>query len=172
MSEQANVEAFITHNGDLDFFSIHGQTYAVGELRTLLGRLLHRAAPSTVDSACLAGLLELLRTRGHWIASVRCGYAYGGLRLAGNAALLPEAQLWSRRTLEWVASLFEAEWCALLWLGLGRLRILCGGCKPISAGCHPTSRGYNPMCIQVPAALRGGSRRRRRHWRRRRHRRR
>ena len=114
VSEQANVEAFVTHNGDLDFFSIHGQTYAVGELRTLLGRLLHRAAPSTVDSACLAGLLELLRTRGHWIASVRCGYAYGGLRLAGNAALLPEAQLWSRRTLEWVASLFEAEWCALL----------------------------------------------------------
>ena len=154
VSEQANVEAFITHNGDLDFFTIHGQTYAVGELRTLLGRLLHRAAPSTVDSACLAGLLELLRTRGHWLASVRCGYAYGGLRLAGNAAQLPEEQLWSRRTLEWVAALFEAEWCALP----------CGGCNPTSGGC-------NPMCIQVPAALRGGGRRRRRHWRRRRHRR-
>ena len=128
VSEQANVEAFVTHNGDLDFFTIHGQTYAVGELRTLLGRLLHRAAPSTVDSACLAGLLELLRTRGHWLASVRCGYAYGGLRLAGNAAQLPEEQLWSRRTLEWVASLFEAEWCAL----------------PRAGGCNPTSRRLQP----------------------------
>ena len=133
VSEQANVEAFVTHNGDLDFFTIHGQTYAVGELRTLLSRLLHRAAPSKVDSACLAGLLELLRTRGHWLASVRCGYAYGGLRLAGNAALLPEGQLWDRRTLEWVASLFEAEWYAL----------------PCRVGCNPTR-------IQ-PATLRASS---------------
>ena len=45
VSKMANVEAFITHNGDLDFFSINGQTYALGELRTLLqqGGLLGRA---------------------------------------------------------------------------------------------------------------------------------
>lgn len=53
-----NVEGFITHNGDLDFFEINGVTYALDELQLLLPRLLHSKLPAAVDSVCL-----LLRRR-------------------------------------------------------------------------------------------------------------
>ena len=51
-----------------------------------LARLLHVPLPSSVDSVCVAGLLDLLRTAGMWHASVRYGYVYGALELAGNLA--------------------------------------------------------------------------------------
>jgi hypothetical protein len=75
VSEQRNVESFITHNGDLDFFVVHGTTLPLSDLQMLLARLLGRPMPSDVDSACVAGLLDLLRTKGLWLASVRKGCA-------------------------------------------------------------------------------------------------
>ena len=114
--ERANAEAFVTHNGDLDFFVVHGQTYALGDLRRLLQTLLGRPAPAEVDSACLAGLLDLLRTRGCWLASVRYGYLYGALATAGHlSALLALGDSGATSgALAQLAAAFEAEWVALL----------------------------------------------------------
>ena len=64
-------EAYITHNGDLDYFEMHGHLYSIHELQGLLPHVLHRYLPSLTDSCCLAGLFELLRTRGLWLSSVR-----------------------------------------------------------------------------------------------------
>ena len=79
VSAMAHVEANVTHNGDLDFFDIHGVTYELGDVRDLLTSLLHAKPSCTVDSLCVAGLLELLRTKGLWRASVRYGYLFGAL---------------------------------------------------------------------------------------------
>ena len=46
-----NVEHFITHNGDLDFFTINGVCYELDQLQQLLPLLLHHPLPSRVDSA-------------------------------------------------------------------------------------------------------------------------
>ncbi|EOD09678.1 hypothetical protein EMIHUDRAFT_257982 [Emiliania huxleyi CCMP1516] len=69
--ERRSVESFITHNGDCDAFTIHGNKYlyAIADLQLLLVRLLGHPIPSDVDSACVAGLLDMLRTKGVWLAS-------------------------------------------------------------------------------------------------------
>ena len=72
-------ESFITHNGDLDFFELEGKTYSLEDLQCILPALLHAPLPATVDSICVAGLLDLLRTKGMWLASLRLGYAAGAL---------------------------------------------------------------------------------------------
>ena len=84
-----NLEAYITHNGDLDFFQLHGVVVPLSGLQALLPALLHSPLPSSVDSVCVAGLLELLRTAGVWRDSVRFGYVFGSLEwAAGPMALL------------------------------------------------------------------------------------
>ena len=82
--ERRSVESFITHNGDCDAFTIHGNKYAIADLQLLLVRLLGHPIPSDVDSACVAGLLDMLRTKGVWLASVRYGYLFGALSTAGS----------------------------------------------------------------------------------------
>lgn len=87
-SSTLSVEAFITHNGDLDFFQLHEVTIPLHGLQALLPALLHCPLPNTGDSVCIAGLLELLRTAGVWRASVRFGYVYGALEWAGSPMLV------------------------------------------------------------------------------------
>ena len=40
------VEAFVTHNGDLDYYSINGVEYSLGELQALLPAVLHQRSHS------------------------------------------------------------------------------------------------------------------------------
>ena len=92
-SQLTNCEAFITHNGDLDAFRFHGVTYSLGELQQLLPALLHtppNPAAQRVDTLCIAGLLDFLRTKGMWLQSLRYGVVAGGERLmcASNSGRL------------------------------------------------------------------------------------
>ena len=89
--------------------SCPGVTYPLEDVRDILERLLHAPAPAGVDSMCVAGLLELHRTAGVWVASVRYGYAYGALASAGNLAEHLD-QMWSRVDLDRLAKVFETEW--------------------------------------------------------------
>ena len=60
-------------------------TYSLGELQELLPALLHtppNPAAQRVDSLCIAGLLDFLRTKGMWLQSLRYGVVSGGKRLA------------------------------------------------------------------------------------------
>lgn len=64
-----------------------------------------------MDSACIAGLLDLLRTAGMWTASARYGYVFGGLAAFGNLMLLDAAMLCPPKAL---AELLESAWVTLL----------------------------------------------------------
>ena len=51
-----SVEGFVTHNGDLDFFTLHGTTYSLGDVQRLLGWLLSwplTEPSSAMLSACV-----------------------------------------------------------------------------------------------------------------------
>ena len=105
-------EGFITHNGDLDFFTANGVTYALTDVQQLLGHLLGQRMPSDVDSACVAGLVDLLRPQGLWLASVRYGYLYGALARAGSLSDLLD-EMATAAQLETLAAVFETEWATL-----------------------------------------------------------
>jgi hypothetical protein len=107
--EQRAAESFITHNGDLDFFNVHGITYALSDVQRLLARLLGHPMPSDVDSACVAGLLDLLRCKGLWLSAVRYGYLYGALSEAGSLSDKIDG-LATGQQLASLAAVFEAEW--------------------------------------------------------------
>ena len=109
----ANVEMYITHNGDLDFFEWHGVTYPLDDVFIILERLLHFKRPSSVDSAGVAGLLELLRTAGLWEASVRYGYVFGALPRAGKLNHVLDT-IWSASTLASATATFERVWVKVL----------------------------------------------------------
>ena len=111
-----NVESYITHNGDLDFLNLHGVVHPLEEVQTILCAALHTSLPAGVDSMCVAGLLDLLRTAGMWTASVRYGYIYGALAHAsGNVATLAEkGALWDANTLARASEIFESTWTMLV----------------------------------------------------------
>jgi hypothetical protein len=109
----APVEAYVTHNGDLDFFRLGDDVdYPLEELQVLLPKLLDSPLPTTADSACIAGLVDLLRTRGLWAASVRYGLLFGALAGSGSLARLPD--WFARAVIEQLASIFEAEFVRVL----------------------------------------------------------
>ena len=72
-----NVEHFITHNGDLDFFRVAGQWHELGKVQMWLEKVLEYPMPATVDSACIAGLVDLHRAAGCWGLAVRYAYQCG-----------------------------------------------------------------------------------------------
>ena len=53
-------------------------------------------------------MLDLLRAKGIWLASVRYGYVFGGLASAGNL-MAQLGQLWSAATLSSVTASFTAS---------------------------------------------------------------
>ena len=80
-------ECFITHNGDMDAFRMGSTVYELSDLQRLLPALLHTKLPAGVDSMVVAGLMELLRTRGDWRSAARRAYAFDVL---GHAVLNPK----------------------------------------------------------------------------------
>ena len=108
---QACVEAYITHNGDLDYFSLHEHEYALGELQTMLPHILRKPLPGLTDSCCLAGLFELLRTQGTWLPSVRYAMIYGALNLPIAGAFIRQPEhLWTARQQLDLGAFFEDVW--------------------------------------------------------------
>ena len=66
-----SVETYVCHNGDLDFFEIHGQVHPLGDVRQVVEDATKKPCPAPVDSVVVAGLIELLRTKGIWQLSLR-----------------------------------------------------------------------------------------------------
>lgn len=100
--------------GDFDFLSLHGIIYPLEQVQDILQVVLHARMPASVDSACVAGMLDLLRTAGMWRASVRYGYLFGALsRLKGDGNLAVIAQrglLWKSSALTRATAIFESAW--------------------------------------------------------------
>jgi hypothetical protein len=110
----ANIQHRITHNGDFDGIRMFGGFVDHVTLGLWLERVLHRHHPAVGDSAKIAGMMDLLITRGNWLASVRLGYqlamATDFQAVFGGEAATPDAPRTapSIATLEDWADLFEA----------------------------------------------------------------
>ena len=52
---QANVETFISHNGDFELFKISSKFYELVEIQDWLERVTYCKRPSNVDSAAIGG---------------------------------------------------------------------------------------------------------------------
>ncbi|MFM9072787.1 MAG: hypothetical protein ACKOOC_05205 [Cyanobium sp.] len=64
----------ITHNGDFEAFEDFGALLPVAtDLGTWLAETLQQPAPALVDSARIAGMMDLLICQGDWFAAVRWG---------------------------------------------------------------------------------------------------
>ena len=65
------VENFITHNGDFDFYNVNGVWVELGDVQVYLARCTGFCAPSVVDSAAIAGVVDLLRAQGSFALAAR-----------------------------------------------------------------------------------------------------
>jgi len=74
---ERNVEVYICHNGDLDFFDVAGKVYDLGGIQGWLERATGAPMPTTVDSCAVAGLVDLIRAQGVWVNAARFGFLFG-----------------------------------------------------------------------------------------------
>ena len=80
VKQKRTVEVFICHNGDLEFFDVAGVTYPTDEIMAWQERALHHPAPNKVDSAGVAGMMDIMRCQGVWFHSIRFGFLFGPRR--------------------------------------------------------------------------------------------
>jgi len=69
-----NVNHRITHNGDFDSWTLFGNEVANKDLGLWLARVLRKQNHAQGDSPKIAGMMDLLITKGMWNASVRLAY--------------------------------------------------------------------------------------------------
>jgi hypothetical protein len=71
------VENFITHNGDFDFYQINGATNDLEIVQKWLSIVTGIPIPAVVDSCAIAGVIDLLRTQGCFGLSARYAVCFG-----------------------------------------------------------------------------------------------
>lgn len=67
---------YITHNGDFDFYTSNDKMFDLGTIQAFLETVLG-PMPSTVDSCAIAGMVDLLRTKGSFGLSARYVVCFG-----------------------------------------------------------------------------------------------
>ena len=72
-----NVENFVTHNGDFDFYVLNGRSYDVENVMAWLGIILKTPAPTMVDSLGIAGMIDILRCQGSFVLAARYALSMG-----------------------------------------------------------------------------------------------
>ncbi|MDJ0589525.1 MAG: hypothetical protein QNJ72_05940 [Pleurocapsa sp. MO_226.B13] len=72
--QEKNVNHRITHNGDFDAWTLYGKPVENEALGLWLERVLHTSNYAKGDSPKIAGMMDLLITKGIWYASVRLAY--------------------------------------------------------------------------------------------------
>jgi hypothetical protein len=71
------VENFITHNGDFDFYVVNGKTYDLEIIQKWLAISTGCPMPAAVDSCAVAGVIDILRTQGCFGLSARYAVCLG-----------------------------------------------------------------------------------------------
>ena len=104
-STSVSVENFITHNGDFDFYQINNHWYELGEMQTWLKLVTGFDAPSSVDSAAIAGVVDVLRAQGCFALAARYAVCFG-LKTSDASADAPVPSL---RAFEHIGTFFERE---------------------------------------------------------------
>ncbi|KAG2426569.1 hypothetical protein HXX76_012887 [Chlamydomonas incerta] len=69
-----NFGVWITHNGDFDFWRLMGQDRTHNDVAAFLTAALGTPSPAKCDSVRVAGMIEMLRTQGLWLPSLRLAY--------------------------------------------------------------------------------------------------
>lgn len=111
--QRRNVNHRITHNGDFDGWILFDKLIAYDKLGLWLERVLHTSNYTEGDSPKIAGLMDLLITKGMWYSSVRLAYqlaiaksveaAFDGQEPSPN----PEDTSPAEKDLRSVAEIFE-----------------------------------------------------------------
>eukprot|EP00546_Thalassionema_frauenfeldii_P018867 CAMPEP_0178900374 /NCGR_PEP_ID=MMETSP0786-20121207/3439_1 /TAXON_ID=186022 /ORGANISM="Thalassionema frauenfeldii, Strain CCMP 1798" /LENGTH=1338 /DNA_ID=CAMNT_0020571373 /DNA_START=537 /DNA_END=4554 /DNA_ORIENTATION=+ len=73
---QIQIENYITHNGDFDFYTVNSVSYDLQVIQQFLTTVVG-SMPSVVDSCAIAGMMDLLRTQGCFGLSARYVIALG-----------------------------------------------------------------------------------------------
>ena len=60
-----------THTGDFEFYKVNGEYHDTEAIQDWLTRTLHEPMPCTVDSAAIAGMIDLLKCQGCFALSAR-----------------------------------------------------------------------------------------------------
>ena len=83
------VENYITHNGDFDFYVLNDVAYDLETVQQWLVRATGVPLPSRVDSAAIAGMVDILRTAGCFGLSIRYALLLGcrASKMSKNMAL-------------------------------------------------------------------------------------
>ena len=71
------VENFITHNGDFDFFSVNNKTYDLEIIQKWISVVTETKTPTVADSCAIAGMIDILRTKGCFGLSARYAICLG-----------------------------------------------------------------------------------------------
>ena len=65
------VENYITHNGDFEYFELNGNQYDIDVIQQFLVVATGSKMPAVVDSAAIAGMVDLIRCKGSFASSCR-----------------------------------------------------------------------------------------------------
>jgi hypothetical protein len=76
--QDKNINHRITHNGDFDAWTLYGKEISNEALGLWLERALHTYNYALGDSPKIAGMIDLLITKGMWYASARLAYHLAG----------------------------------------------------------------------------------------------
>lgn len=71
------VANFITHNGDLDFYKVNEQHSPLQDIQDWLVEATGFPMPAPVDSAAIAGLVDIIRCAGCFALSIRYAHLLG-----------------------------------------------------------------------------------------------
>jgi hypothetical protein len=75
--QTVQVENYVTHNGDFDFYVVNGKTYDLEKIQKWLAITTGSPMPAVVDSCAVAGVVDLLRTQGCFGLSARYAVCLG-----------------------------------------------------------------------------------------------
>jgi hypothetical protein len=75
--QMVQVENYVTHNGDFDFYVVNGKTYDLEKIQKWLAITTGTPMPAVVDSCAVAGVVDLLRTQGCFGLSARYAVCLG-----------------------------------------------------------------------------------------------
>lgn len=108
-ARSTRVENYVTHNGDFDFYDLHGKTYDLESIQPWLELTTGANMPATVDSACIAGLVDLIRCQGSFALAARYAITLGlpSSKIVSDAAFA--AKLPTNQDYEDIAAVFEKE---------------------------------------------------------------
>ena len=100
----------ITHNGDFETFEAFGEDLDVASaLGSWLERALQQRAPAVVDSARIAGMMDLLICQGDWFASVRWAFL-NTLAVYPEVPSLADVQRWTTLFESTFVECHESSW--------------------------------------------------------------